>query len=928
MPAVVAASYAVEANLSTERVASARTWVAVIGATLGAFMAVLNIQIVNASLADIQGAIGAGIDDGGWISTAYLIAEIVVIPLTGWLAKAFSLRRYLLVNAVLFLFFSAACAFAANLGQMIALRAVQGFCGGVLIPLSFTLIITLLPKSKQPIGLALFALSATVAPAVGPTIGGYLTENWGWQYIFYVNLVPGALMVGLLWWSLESGPTQLGVLREGDWAGIFTMAIGLAALQTALEEGNKEDWFGSPFIVRLTGVAVVALTLFIWIELRAEKPLLNLRLLARRNFGFGILANFLLGVALYGSVFVLPQYLARVQGYNSEQIGAVLAWTGLPQLLLIPLVPRLMKHIDARPLICAGFTLFAGSNFMNIWMTADYAADQLFWPNVVRALGQALVFAPLSAVATAGIEEENAASASALFNMVRNLGGAIGIAALQTFLTKREQYHSNVLTNLVSPLDEITRTRILNLTAYFLRHGVSDTALATHKAVVAIGSRIHREAFVMAFSDAFFLLGSSLVLALIAALFLKGSAAAASTSRSAPVSSSGLTSAKRDQGRWIPSVVAVSVLTLLLHPSTAEAHVKWFAPYIVGAPPAPVTQTIFDGWFWAGIALVLIFFVATRKLELTSHGEAVLDALDRLTDPLWRRLDDYVRAIVAAFFVAIFSVGGIYLTPDLKTPAEWVSWFQLVIAAAIFWRATMPLAAAGIIILWLLALRDYDLFHLFDYLAIGVGVSAYLVLCSIKDENWRSQRFEALRWGLAIALMWSSLEKFAYPGWFFPLVVEKPFLTFGLPRDAFIPMAGVAEFTLGFGLIWTPLIRRLSAAALFVIFTAAVWPFGRIEIIGHGLIMAILLAVACDHSRKSYIFRRLKAPASSIPVGIAAALALFISSYWGLHLAFYGPNGHVGSVAAGMSTHSYSPEHPHGPEAEGTIGAPPTRGLK
>ena len=168
------------------------------GATLGAFMAVLNIQIVNASLADIQGAIGAGIDDGGWISTSYLIAEIVVIPLSGWLAQVFSIRIYLLTNAVLFLVLSVACAFAQNLPQMIVLRAVQGFTGGVLIPLAFTLIITLLPKAKQPVGLALFALSATFAPAIGPTIGGYLTENWGWQYIFYVNLVPGAIMIGML----------------------------------------------------------------------------------------------------------------------------------------------------------------------------------------------------------------------------------------------------------------------------------------------------------------------------------------------------------------------------------------------------------------------------------------------------------------------------------------------------------------------------------------------------------------------------------------------------------------------------------------------------------------------------------------------------------------------------------------------------------
>ena len=497
-----------------------RMWSAVVGSTLGAFMAVLNIQIVNASLADIQGAIGAGKDDGGWISTSYLIAEIVVIPLSGWLAQVFSVRKYLLTNAILFLLFSVACAFATNLQQMIVLRAIQGFAGGVLIPMAFTIIITLLPKPKQPIGLALFALSATFAPAIGPTIGGYLTENYGWEFIFYVNLVPGLLMVGMLWASLDRAPMKLGLLAKGDWPGIVTMAIGLASLQTVLEEGNKEDWFGSDFIIRLSVIAVVSLTLFLMIELKTAHPLLNLRLLARRNFGFGIVANVLLGIALYGSAFVLPIYLSRIQGYNSEQIGMVLAWTGIPQLVLIPLVPRLMGRFDVRLLIAVGFALFAASNFMNVYMTGDYASDQLFWPNVIRAIGQALVFAPLSAVATAGIEQENAGSASALFNMMRNLGGAVGIASLQTFLTKREQFHSNILTNSISVFEEATRDRVAKLTAYFMSHGVSDQAVATHKAVVAIALKLRKQAN-MAFSDTFFLLGVALLVALLATLLLK-----------------------------------------------------------------------------------------------------------------------------------------------------------------------------------------------------------------------------------------------------------------------------------------------------------------------------------------------------------------------------------------------------------------------
>ncbi|WP_421407556.1 hypothetical protein [Agrobacterium tumefaciens] len=354
-------------------------------------------------------------------------------------------------------------------------------------------------------------------------------------------------------------------------------------------------------------------------------------------------------------------------------------------------------------------------------------------------------------------------------------------------------------------------------------------------------------------------------------------------------------------------------VSLWFFPTNASAHVKWFAPYIVGAPPRPIDRTMSDGWFWIGIGLVLVFFLLARLLERSRWGGEAIGALNRVTAPIWLRQDDYIRAIIAAFFIAIFSVGNIYLTPDLKTPHEWVSWLQLVIACCIFWRATMPLAGLSIVVLWVFALRDYELFHLFDYLALGLGVAAYLTLEPLKNEKLRARRFEALRWGLAIALMWSSLEKFAFPDWFYPLVLEKPFLTLGIPRDIFIPMAGVTEFTLGFGLLWTPLIRRLSAIALLLIFTAAVWPFGRIDLIGHGLIMAILIAVAAEQRSGLDLMSRYKRKLINVPVGLSCALILFSSAYWGLHIAFFGIEGATPMSIEEKTTHSYSAEHPHGP---------------
>lgn len=351
----------------------------------------------------------------------------------------------------------------------------------------------------------------------------------------------------------------------------------------------------------------------------------------------------------------------------------------------------------------------------------------------------------------------------------------------------------------------------------------------------------------------------------------------------------------------------------------AEAHVKWFAPFIVKASPQPVQVTLVDPWFWIGIVLVIVFLMLTRLVEQSRFGASVLTAMDRASDPLWNRLDDFIRCVIAAFFVAIFAVGGIYLTPDLKTPAEWVSWIQLLIAAGIFSKRTMPLSAIGIIGLWLLALRDYELFHLFDYLALGVGVAGYLVLAASSNEKWRSHRFEILRWAVAIALMWSSLEKFAYPDWFYPLVQERPFLTFGIPRDAFIPMAGVSEFTLGFGLLATPLVRRLSALGLLLIFITAVYPFGRIDMIGHALIMMIIIAIAVDHTRELHFLNAIRQNIVLLPLSLAGFMAVFAVSYWGMHAAIYGV-GIPADKNAPLSTHTPDPENPH-PTSEDQVPA-------
>ena len=344
---------------------------------------------------------------------------------------------------------------------MIVLRGLQGFAGGVLIPMAFTMVLTKLPKAQQPLGLALFALSVTFAPAIGPTIGGYLTENYGWQTIFFVNTPPSIIMVVA---------ARLHAREEADAARRLLKAGRLGRHRRPWRSGSRRCRPCSKRATRTTGSsrpsssssassAAVFLVAFIGIELTVQKPLVKLRLLKRRNFGIGVLVNVLVGVALFGTVYILPQYLGQVQRYNAEQIGNVLAWTGLPQLLLIPLVPLLMKRFDVRYIGFVGISIFAASCFMNITLSLDSAGDQFFMPNIVRAIGQALVLTPITAITTAGIAPSEAGAPPRACRTCCAISAARSARRRsRTVLTKREQFHSNIIGQSVTlDRDEVRR---------------------------------------------------------------------------------------------------------------------------------------------------------------------------------------------------------------------------------------------------------------------------------------------------------------------------------------------------------------------------------------------------------------------------------------------------------------------------------------
>ncbi len=495
-----------------------RTWLAVAAGMLGAFMAVLDIMITNSSLRDILGTLSATQEEGSWISTAYLCAEIIVIPLTALMARVFGMRTYMMATTALFLVFSTLCGMAWNLESMIVFRMAQGFTGGALIPMALMLVMSKLPASKRAAGMGIFGLTATLAPAMGPTLGGYLTSIYGWPSVFYINWVPGILLILGTSWGLDKEKTQWNLLPKADWLGMGFMALGLGSLTIFLEEGNAKDWFDSQFILIFAALALVGILGWIVTGFTRAEPFVNLRLYAQRNFLVASVLSAVIGMGLYGSSFLLPLFLGQIANFTPMQIGEVIMWAGLPQLFVMPVAAVLSTKVDNRLLCSFGLLMFGLSCLMNAHMDATTGYDQLLWSQVVRAIGQPFVMLTLSNFAMQGITPRDMPSASSLFNMTRNLGGSVGIAMLATTLTNREHFHSARLGESISSYAPATQERLDQLTQLFASKGM-DAITAGNQAIAALDRIVRRESYVMAYNDGFQIMGAILLSCIFALWF-------------------------------------------------------------------------------------------------------------------------------------------------------------------------------------------------------------------------------------------------------------------------------------------------------------------------------------------------------------------------------------------------------------------------
>ena len=468
--------------------------------TVGQFMALLDIQIVASSVAKISAGLAASPDEASWIQTAYLMAEIVMIPLSGVLSRAFSTRWLFAASAAGFTLASIGCGFATSIEAMIAMRALQGFLGGAMIPTVFATGYALFPGPKQAIIAAVLGMSGSLAPTIGPTLGGWITESYSWHWLFFINIIPGTIIACTIPFLGRVDDPDPSVMRNFDVLGLGLMTVALASLEYVLEEGYRWGWMSDPHISQLAWLSAITGGLFIWRSWRHRSPVVDFHALKNRTFAISTLFIFVTGFGLFGSVYVLPLFLARIAGFNALQIGQAVFSAGLAMVLAAPLVAKFSRKVDMRILIALGLALFAGSLWQLTAITSRWTGIELFWPQFIRGFSMLLCIVPATNMALGSVPPERLKMASALFNTMRNLGGAIGIAAINTWLNARTNLHWLRLSENMPVASPELSDWLHRVTAHML-DVTPDIVAAKSRAVAVLARTTYREASAMAFAD-------------------------------------------------------------------------------------------------------------------------------------------------------------------------------------------------------------------------------------------------------------------------------------------------------------------------------------------------------------------------------------------------------------------------------------------
>lgn len=486
-------------------------WTILIAVLLGTIMEVLDTSIVNVAIPEMMGNLGATLDQIGWVSTGYIVANVIVLPLTGWLSSRFGRRNYLAGSMILFTIASIFCGTSRSLNALVFFRILQGAGGAALLSTAQATLREIFPPEQQGAVTGLFSLGVVVAPTLGPTLGGLITDNYSWPWIFFINVPIGIIATALTLLFLRDSKYQNPNASRVDIPGIALLAIGLGCFQTVLEKGNREDWFESGLILGLTVAGTLGLSLFIWWELRAKAPAVDLRILKNRGFTSGIVFAFVLGFGLYGGVFIIPVFLQELRHFNAEQTGLVLLPGGLATAVMAIVNGRLSGKLNPRIPLLFGTVLFIISMFMLHNVTMDTGAEHLLMPLILRGAGLGCLFVPLTLITLDSLAPREIAAGAGLFNLMRQLGGSVGIAFLSTMIDHRTNSHRAYLVENINSYSLAATQRLAQLQQSLMSKG-APLDVARRQAYQILDNTIQGQASLLAFEDAFLMIGIAFVL--------------------------------------------------------------------------------------------------------------------------------------------------------------------------------------------------------------------------------------------------------------------------------------------------------------------------------------------------------------------------------------------------------------------------------